>query len=139
MPNTKKLYEVNVTDATDGWGCCDVNTLNCGHMTLNDIKKHLNDIAHISRIPQTSCLYNMHARLFTINGIDVKLARPGSPSATGKTTNNSVHIDISVKIKNGCKCSNGSCFQNISAGKCTDDFMINIIGKRFFADKYKQK
>ena len=31
------------------------------------------------------------------------------------------------------------CFHNIECGKCIDPYIIEVIGKRFFADKYAQK
>ena len=39
----------------------------------------------------------------------------------------------------GCKCQfSKNCINAIANGKCTDEFMINIIGKQFFSDKYQK-
>ncbi len=49
-----------------------------------------------------------------------------------------LHIKINACDYHYCK-NNNKCFENIINGKCTDPFVVKYVGKKFFADKYKDK
>lgn len=45
-------------------------------------------------------------------------------------------IQIICDLGTNAKCGPAKCFQNIMTGKCTDEYVKNMIGKKFFEAKY---
>ncbi len=46
-------------------------------------------------------------------------------------------VYINLALGGAAKCPPSMCLEHIAAGKCTDAFVIEHIGKKFFADKYQ--
>jgi len=127
-----KRYEITLID---GSYAQQMDAICCGSMPLTKTKKYLQELSKIQDIPQESCLYSVDAKLYNTDNTRVYFNRE-YPSA--KTDNVVIHrLQLTVCNRTGQKCVHGNCFKNISQGKCTDKFMIEIIGKKLFADKYK--
>lgn len=53
--------------------------------------------------------------------------------------NNSASLTFSFYNKTKCKCNRKQCFENISNGKCTNEFVRETIGKNLFSNQYSQQ
>lgn len=126
-------YDVHLTIATDG----DLGlTLNCNRMFKGQIEKYIYDIADKNKVPQESCVYRVGASFNDITSIHTHISHDSEQTADSVETSMGA-LDINVLRKNDCKCSKYQCLYNLASGKCNDPFMIDIIGKKFFPDKYK--
>lgn len=89
-------------------------------------------------IPDNSCIFEFDIRLNYKKDYSTHMNRWTAITTKNELANSQLSIcyRLNTKLKN-CTCSN--CLQNIASGKCTDSFIIENIGKKFFADKYKEK
>ena len=135
----EKKYDVTISEPNDGWGYFAPLAIYCNPMTVKEIQDYLDIVAKNRTIPIDSCLYQMNTHIQHCGCIDVLLSRNNSNIESTKKDYSS-YMKISVQMTNSRKCPREKCLENIKYGKCTDKFMIDIIGKQFFADKYaKQK
>lgn len=51
----------------------------------------------------------------------------------------SASLTFSFYNKTKCKCSRKQCFENISNGKCTNEFVRETIGKNLFSNQYSNQ
>lgn len=135
----EKKYDVTISEPNDGWGCFAPLAIYCNPMTVKEIQDYLDIVAKNKTIPIDSCLYQMNTHIQHCGCIDVLLSRNNFDIESTKKDYSS-YMKISVQMTNSRKCPREKCLENIKYGKCTDKFMIDIIGKQFFTDKYaKQK
>ncbi len=90
------------------------------------------------KLPNNSCMNVVTTQLrhgVCTESTSTRLASRGVFD-TGATT---PELTISLLWADECKCSTRKCLGNIRNGKCTDPYIIEHIGKKFFADKYAQK
>lgn len=135
MTAAKLLYPIRVIKAERDnkapW-------LDCGNLSTKQIKQYLQEIADNKTIPVNSCVHNINAK-FRMVRETYAFATTNGPITDNHHTVTMGGLDISVCNRYGCKCHREHCFENLASGKCTDEFMIKIIGKKFFADKYTNK
>ena len=49
------------------------------------------------------------------------------------------HMEIDYRLNGNLrKCNSDDCLKNLASGKCKDAFVIEHIGKKFFANKYQE-
>ena len=131
----ERRYPVFVIEENDDWGHHDVNMLPCATMSLKQIKKYLQDLDTAGQIPVGSCIYRMSAAFNYTNSKTVTLSYEQSQN-TQNPEKELGSLQIHITRSSAKKCPNRDCFANIQNGRCTDEFMINVIGKKFFARKY---
>lgn len=107
---------------------------NCS-LSENKIKAYLRELS-ARRIFDESCICSMHARFYNYNNIETNLVVEPA-TRNNPTESHSGALEIRICNRNGCKCSAHDCPDNIANGKCTDKFVTEIIGKKFFGNKYK--
>ena len=90
----------------------------------------------MNKIPEESCISSINAYFRSKDNISLYITRDRSHIPT---EDNSGNFTIYIENINGCKCSTRNCMNNLADGKCTDRFVIEKIGKKFFADKYKDE
>ena len=85
------------------------------------------------KIPDESCIYTItfHCRSNKTLPLN-RLTKSTTPSLDNE-------LEVHFTTTPHCKCPIEECLQNLAAGKCTDKFMIENIGKQFFKDKYQDK
>ena len=101
----------------------------CGRLTFNE----MNDLYQLIRdtgIPSESCAASISAELRqTICNIQIF-----------KKKSDSSRLTIRIQPKKQCGIRKDTrCADCIISGKCTDEFVREIIGKRLFAEKYQGK
>lgn len=134
MPNEK--HNIDLMNNISGWGYSDTIHLHCASWSTEQIEKYLNELSTITNIPQESCFHDLNAHFNTCH--DIKVIMNTLSTATKDISTGGLIINI--RFRNGHKCPRENCFKNIQSGKCTDKFVIDNIGKQFFANKYaKQK
>lgn len=109
----------------------------CGQITAKQAKTYIRELANLRAIPQESCLYNLSVQFFSHNGQKYYLCGdPNYQPKLHKTCNGWMRLKINNK---SCrKCATEDCLKNICSGKCQDEFVIDLIGKKLFADKYQK-
>ena len=129
----KKKYDVKIMISRLGNVFDTSYDIPAGQMTENQIKDYLAELSNKGNIPETSCLRRMFANM----NIDTTAFLSG----TGKAKDNFIRYDGRLNIcsilKSDSICTARNCARKIKNGKCTDPFVIETIGKKFFADKYK--
>ena len=120
-----------------GWGYNDTKSIACGCISVNQAKKYIRTIASEHTIPEGSCLYCIKAEFDFASTAKTQLSRNELVKQGDIKQTEVGRLDITVSMINGRKCSRTKCFENIRNGKCTDKFMIDIIGKKFFPEQYK--
>ena len=114
------------------------NSANCGCVSLSKIRKYLQEISDKAFIPSDSCLYAFYANFCSCDYTKVYLKHNSTAdNCPEKTSVKELNINFSLKNKHTC-CSL-DCVNNICTGKCTDSFVTEIIGKKFFPEKYKNE
>ena len=126
-------HDVILRDSINDW-VHDKKPLSCGTLYDTELKEYQEHLFNITHIPQDSCITSFDAgfynsRMISINNSEQKV----------KEWVHDLKIDLRYKPEHECGCKRDDCFGNIESGKCTDAFMIEHIGKRFFADKYKDR
>ena len=116
------------------------NSICCDAIELNDAINHLRKLSAIA-IPDDSCLYDLFADLYVNRHYSMYTFRPLSWRTIPHMTNTkTLHMNIRANLNDATvKCDKLYCIQNIASGKCRDKFVIENIGKVFFADKYNAK
>lgn len=106
-------------------GCkqCGVFETNALHGIITDIKN--------TQIPDTSCI-----RSLSTNYTEDYLCDMGNG---GISTNERLIISVWPTDKKCAIRDKKNCPRCIAAGKCRDEFVINLIGKKLFAEKYQGK
>lgn len=133
---TTKKYDVEVTNTIEGWGYSSTERLECGKMSATQIKKYLKEISEYSNIPDDSCIHHIYAMYCAKDSMSTTLCR-NCTQQSGTNESNYGSLQLHVFLTNGKKCNRHDCFNNIQNGKCTDKFVIDIIGKKFFSKQYK--
>jgi len=114
-----------------------IDSLNCGSLAEYKITQYLHELTTTKIIPDDSCVRYLSAKFVNKYSAEVSLSRnyqcPNAPREA-----KSGDFVVCMTNMNNCKCCERDCFNNIKNGKCTDPFVIENIGKKFFADKYKE-
>ena len=132
----------DITDVIFCFGNWHGPRFKCGHLKNDEVYKQLTELESIVP-PCGGCMqYYCHfilscnprkthgemkpqRTLYIVNKNPLYMGCPcGATRPTGQYNNS---IDICAQ----------QCFRNIESGKCVDPYMINIIGRRFFAKKYE--
>lgn len=140
-----KKYNAHISTTDFGNGYCDVKTLPCGPISESELEAYIKELVKHGSVPESSCLYCFNFDFHTTTRKRIFLSNK-------KTSNKhdvlheeySDGLSIEIKLKNRHKCSPNNpfhdihdvCFQNIRDGKCSDNFVREIIGKYLFKDKY---
>lgn len=131
----EKKYDITVSADNIGYGAPVV--LLCTQMSKNEIQNYLGKVTKQRTIPKTSCAYNIKHHLQNCGCIDVLLDQ-NKQNVECIQKEYSSYMKISVQMTNWRKCPREACLENIKSGKCTDLFIVNLIGKQFFSDKYQK-
>ena len=101
----------------------------CGHLQIGKMSEFFAQIKN-AKIPSESCI----AAIYT------SIASTALTTREKNTQNNAEEFIIDIYPTNQqCKIKNkANCPKCIAAGKCCDEFVINLIGKKLFADKYQK-
>lgn len=131
-----RKYEVNITIIKPGAICTeDSQDIKAGTMTESQIKDYLSMLADCREIPENSCLKRMFANMC----IDSTVYVSNAACKDKRTNRYTGKLNVVSFLKNKSLCSTENCARNIKNGKCTDVFVIENIGKKFFAYKYKKE
>jgi len=99
----------------------------CGNLTPDEMNDLYQSIKN-SNIPSKSCASSIYAELKQTSCSAPKFERSSS------------HLTITINPKKQCGIRKDTrCADCIISGKCTDEFVINLIGKKLFANKYQGK
>ena len=126
-------------------GACNggVEPLHCGSMNMEQIKQYLQELAAKKTISHYSCPRHLTAHFENKESLSVYLSHmytcPDAPQEESKGCLNLYMTNHASAGMYTSKCPDRDCFNNIRTGKCTDTFVIETIGKKFFADKYQDK
>ena len=132
---TQKKYDVRLDFSCFGSGS-GMEPLDCGSLTIEEIEQYLQELATKKMVAKDSCAHHLTASFETKESLKVFLARNYQcPNAPYKESMG--RLNLYMTNMNNSKCPDRDCFNNIRSGKCTDAFVIETIGKKFFADKYK--
>ena len=126
-------YDVHISFSTDGERGL---TLNGNRIFKNKIKKYIYDISDMNMIPKESCIHRIGVCFNDITTMQTSLSQDPEQSVY-PIESYMGGLDINILRKHKCKCSQYQCCYNLVTGECTDPFMIDIVGKKFFPDKYK--
>lgn len=142
----EKKYNINVSNTEEGNGYQDTVVLAGGQITESELEEFIQELAKYSAIPKTSCLYsfNFNFHNYMEKNICLRTDFPCFDKSKGLREKHSAGVHISIQLKSKHKCSTNNlfcdirdvCFEHIRTGKCKDEFVINHIGKKLFADKY---
>ena len=140
----EKKYDVILNySACAGASNGGVEPLHCGSMTMEQIKQYLQELATKKTISPYSCPNHFTAHFENKESLSVYLSHHyDCPDTPSKETKGCLNLYMTNHASTGIytsKCYYRDCFNNIKNGKCTDAFIIETIGKKFFADKYKDK
>ena len=136
MTRTKKTYPVSIINFSPAWNYCaaDCLQIKCTPMTKSGINRLFQKASIYHHIPETSCIYSIS---MAFNENVTKSFSVGT--SNGIKEKNVADLKIRLQMRNSHKCSHENCFHNIRCGKCTDKFMIDLIGKILFKDKYQKQ
>ena len=102
-------------------------------MSTGQIHNYLQQLS-IQLMPDKSCIYHMCASFINYDKNRVSFCRTTNFMKTSEE--HFAGLTVYFSLINGCKCRKEDCLHNLKNGTCTDKFMIDVIGKPFFADKY---
>lgn len=138
--DTRHKHIVMITKPRKDWGYYEPDVL-YKSMTMSEIKTYMDEIEHYQTIPLDSCLYSINLNFqdifqkrFFITS-DPTQKRSDGRCSGGFERSESI-LDICIGMRNNCKCSPKDCFKNIQNGKCTDNFICEIICQKLFKDEY---
>lgn len=102
-----------------------------GTVPADKVNSLFRKLSKNNQIPSESCIYTLtlHCR----NNKTLPLTRLSGNTSLSFDNNLDIHFTTNPR----CKCQIEECLRNLAAGECSDKFMIENIGKKFFADKYK--
>lgn len=95
-----------------------------GCVSENRATKYFRTLSAIRKLPEDTCLDDMTLYRMTLLRFPM-------------FEHKQFHINFTTIPR--CKCPAEECLRNLCAGECTDEFVIEHIGKMFFPDKYKDK
>ena len=131
----KKKYDVKIMISRLGNVFDTSYDIPAGQMTETQIKDYLATLLSKGNIPETSCLCRMFANM----NIDTTTFLSGTGKAKDNFIRYNGRLNICSFLKSDSICTAKNCARKIKNGKCTDAFVIETIGKKFFADKYQDK
>lgn len=99
----------------------------CGHLQIGEISEFFAQIKN-AKIPSESCITAIYT---SIASTALIMRGKNTKNDAGEFIINIYPTNQQCKIKNKANCP-----KCIAAGKCCDEFVINLIGKKLFADKY---
>ncbi len=108
----------------------------CGDKSWAEIKKYI-EFLSTKVIPDDSCVYDLEVDAHEIRSLGFNAERGGAPLP--RESHRQPQARIHINITNSKNCGTAHCLENIAAGKCKDAYIIETIGKKFFADKYAKK
>ncbi len=116
-----------------------IDSLNCGSLAEYKITQYLHELTSNKLVPNDSCVRHFSAKFVNKYSAEVSLSRNYNyPCPNAPREKKSADFIICMTNMNNCKCAERDCLNNIKNGKCVDPFVIENIGKKFFADKYKE-
>ena len=99
----------------------------CGHWSIAEMDDFLAQVKR-THIPDTACVISLFASMKKFAHIGYRVT---SHSEELEIFMNPLRKKCAIRDKKNCpKC--------IAAGKCHDEFVINLIGKKLFANKYEK-
>lgn len=105
-------------------------------MTKDEIKRYLKELSeNYAEIPENSCLFSFYAGFNAYDDMTVNLGKQWNRENNFSEVS-SGRMNIRIHIKGCSKCHLYKCISNIKNGKCVDDFVCKIIGKKLFPDQY---
>ena len=108
-------------------------------MTKDEIKKYLKELSeNYAEIPENSCLFSFYAGFNAYDDMTVNLGKQWNRNNNFSEVS-SGRMNIRIHIKGCSKCHQSKCINNIENGKCVDDFVCKIIGKKLFPDQYNKQ
>ena len=117
---------------------CGIEPMCCGSLTEQQIKQYLQKLARQKQMSLYSCPNHFTAHFENTESLSVYLS-PRYNSPDSPREENKGRLNLYMTNNSNSKCHYRDCFNNIRNGKCTDAFIIENVGKKFFADKYKDK
>ena len=133
----QKKYDVMLDYSCFGSGSS-IEPLYCGSLTIEQIENYLRELTTKKMIARDSCAHHLTANFVNKESLSVFLAR-GCQCPDAPYKESVGRLNLYMTNMNNCKCPYRDCFNNIRAGKCVDPFVIDTIGKKFFANKYNDK
>ena len=89
------------------------------------------------KLPDNSCIFKLNLHLYYQKEYFTDMNRWTSTN-TRKEQDLS-HMEIDYRLNGNLrKCNSDDCLKNLASGKCKDAFVIEHIGKKFFANKYQE-
>ncbi len=107
----------------------------CGKMSEQDVQSYMTTL-HNAAEQGIGNIRNFSATLVRTKYIRFSYC-PAHKYPSIDDGSEPLKLQIKIQRCNFSKCEN--CFANIINGKCTDPFVVKYVGKKFFADKYKDK
>ena len=102
----------------------------CGRLSISEMSEFFAQIEN-TKIPSESCITAIYT---SIASTALTMRGKNTKKDAGEFIINIYPTNQQCKIKNKANCP-----KCIAAGKCCDEFVINLIGKKLFADKYQGK
>jgi len=135
----EKKYDVILNySACAGASNAGIEPLHCGSLTKQQIKQYLQELARQKQMSFYSCPNHFTAHFENKESLSVYLSHMYTcPDAPREESKGQLNLYMTNHSNDTSKCSYRDCFNNIKNGKCTDAFIIENIGKKFFADKYQ--
>lgn len=132
-------HYVQLVDTTYGYGQSgNSEPIQCGSLTQEEIETYIKQLSANKVLPMGTCVHHMSARFYNTDKVYTYLVQDQPNTGVPSEEHNS-WFEIGIGNTAGQKCSKYDCFNNIKHGKCTDPFVIETIGKKFFADKYNNE
>jgi len=131
-----RKYDVNIMISRIGdiYTDCSYN-IKSEPMTEAKIKDYLATLSCNEKIPENSCVLRMFANMCIDTTIFVSNTAPDNKHINRYDG----RLNICPILKRTSICTAKNCARKIKNGKCTDPFVIENIGKKFFAYKYKKE
>ncbi len=100
----------------------------CGHLSADEMNDLIEQIKN-AKIPFESCIISM----------SVDLSQYFCNMKIFKLASKSEHLTINLNTCKKCGIHKQiHCPKQIASGKCQEEIVIDLIGKKLFADKYNQ-
>jgi len=133
-----KKYDVHIFNVTHA--PTSLSSILGSPMSMPQVEKYLQQLSK-KHMPCDSCIDELRA--YFTNKDDIKLSLSGLKSSwragnapIKKTENHSASFSIYLTLMRPYKCKSEDCLDNIKNGTCRDKLVIDLIGKKFFAEKY---
>lgn len=99
----------------------------CGFMESDSLNEYWQILKNIE-IPATSCIKSLFTDFHQTDSIN----------KAGKTTTERLIVSVWPVCSKCTPDDYAKCTTRIANGQCKDEFVINLIGKKLFADKYQR-